>query len=145
MAKAGNKKNNKRTEAGQEAIVNAGAQWLYEHPTAPRGEFVRWLMESSGLERRWAYEYRKRCYEKVHELQDKDIESKRTLRVSALERLFHQAQEQQDIKAQLAVLQELNKVDNLYIHKVETNEKQDREIFQINLDSEGKAKLKKVD
>lgn len=141
----GNKPNNKRTKAEQEALVNLGAQWLYENPTASRGVFVKWLMEEHGLARKWAYEYRKRCYAKVHELQDKDIESKRTLRVAALERLFHQAQTEGDIKAQLQVLQELNKVDNLYVHKVETNEKEARPIFNITLDENGDSKLKKVD
>ena len=109
----GNKPNNQRTKEEQASLVKEGAQWLYEHPTAPRGSFVKWIMETHGLEKTWAYKYRKKSYELVHEMQDKDIESKRTLRVSALEKLLHQAQEQEDIKAQLAVLQELNKVDNL--------------------------------
>ena len=142
---AGNKSNNKRTDAQVEALIAEGAKWLYENPTAPRGAFVKWIQEEHGLARKWSYEYRKKCFAKVAELQDKDIESKRTLRVSALERLFHQAQEAGDVKSQLAVLQELNKVDNLYIHKVETNSKEDKQIFNFNVSQDGDIELKKVD
>ena len=140
---AGNKPNHKRTKQEQEALITLGAQWLYEHPTASRGAFVKWLIEEHNLQKKWAYEYRKRCYEKVHELQDKDIESKRTLRVAALEKLFHQAQEAEDVKAQLAVLQELNKVDNLYIHKVEQTTKEDAPSFTEDLKNQ-QAKLRKI-
>ena len=143
---AGNKPNNKMTKAQQEAVVVEGAKWLYEHPTAPRGAFTKWLMETYGFERSWAYEYRKRAYTKVSEMQDKDIESTRTLRVAALHRLLDQAASAGDIKAQLAVLQELNKVDNLYVHRVETNEKDTKPIFNFNVDKEGNVtQLKKVD
>ena len=139
---AGNRPNNKRTTHQIEMLVKESAQWLYEHPTAPRGTFVKWIMENHNLEKKMAYEYRKRAYAYVHELQDKEIESKRTLRVSALEKMFHQAIEENDGRLQLEILKELNKVDNLYIHKVEQAEVKDREIFQVVKEP---VKLKKVD
>lgn len=142
---AGNRNNNKRTEGQKEMLIKKGAQWLFDHPTAPQGAFVKWIMEEAGFtSKAQAYKYRKWSYEKVAELQDEHIESKRTLRVAALERLFHQAQQSGDIKAQLAVLQELNKVDNLYIHRVETNTVEDAPSFTADLE-EIQAKLRKVD
>ena len=141
---SGSKPGIKRTRAVRDNVIKEGAAWLYENPTAARGAFVQWIKEVHGYESRGeAYKIRKLCYEKVAELQDKHIESKRTLRVQALERLFHQAQKEEDIKAQLAVLQELNKVDNLYVQKVETTDKKDADIFKINLDDDNK--LRKVD
>ena len=146
-ANSGNKANNKRTEAERLSLVKEGAKWLFDNPTAPRGTFVKWIGDAHGItSHSQAYKYRTWSYEMVHELQDSEIESKRTLRVAALEKLFHQAQQAEDIKAQLAVLQELNKVDNLYIQKVETTAKKDADIFKISLDSDNEdTPLKKVD
>ena len=133
MAKAGNKPNNKRTHEEQEALIKLGAQWLYENPTAPQGAFVKWIMAEAGLStKKMAYEYRKRSYKIVHELQDVDIESKRTLRVSALQKMFDQAQQENDTRLALQVLQELNKVDNLYVHKVEQTEVKDIPMFDLD-------------
>lgn len=142
---AGNKPNNKRTEAEKQQLIALGAQWLYENPTAPRGSFTKWIKEEHNITtKKQAGQYRKWAYEKVADLQDAQIESKRTLRVAALERLFHQAQQEGDIKSQLAVLQELNKVDNLYIKKVETNVAEDAPSFTQDLE-QIQSKLRKVD
>ena len=143
---AGNRPNNKRTKEEKDKVISEIAQYLYDNPTTVRAESIKWIMSEYTVNRQWAYSYRKLAYARVADLQDKDIESKRTLRVNALEKMFHQAGKDNDPKLQLAILQELNKVDNLYVHKVEQTDVKDIPMFDMSKPKkDDDIQLKKVD
>ena len=86
---------------------------------------------------------KKEAYQYLIKQNESNIEAKRVQQISALEKLLHKAQDKNDIKTELLIIQEINKASNLYVQKVETTAKVDAPSFNEDLKIV-RTKLKKV-
>ena len=130
--RSGNRKENRGTKIEIEARLLKMAEWLYDNPTARRGDFANWAHAEFGITKDFANKSKKAAYAKLIELNKNSIEAKRVQQLSALEKLLHKAQDKNDIKTELLIIQEINKASNLYITKTEVTEKKDIPMFVLD-------------
>ena len=139
----GAKKGGRRTEAVLEKIISEGAARLLERPTETPGDFSRWVMAKYNYEsKKGAYNIRKKCLARLAQINDKNIEATRMIRVAQLNRMLVKAQKNEDIRMELQIMQELNRVDNLYVQRHEVVQQKDKDIFKI---APEEVELKKID
>lgn len=134
----------KCTKEEKDRRVEEASIWLVENPDASWTDFMNVYTVKWDLTRDVCNKYRKLALSKVGQTSSEDIDTAKRLAQASLQRMLKMAMDEKDVRLAFQIRQEINKVTGaLAPVRTEVVQKEDRKIFQVNIDQD--QPLKKVE